>query len=334
MLSKSDVERIKEMGAYLDPEYIADVYKVPVSVIEDVLRGNIQGDERGEAVENTTIKVVERARFVRNKTVCAISPGGGKGKTSVLVSLAILAALRNPTKRPILGLDLAEFGKMPLHMGFRFNDGNIMSSILQCSDNPNRDEIFECLAVQHPQIENLYLMPGVKVADMHGSIKASTICKVLEAAQRHFELMLVDLPARMDLWDEIIARTDMVLVVVSNDYPGIEGMAQLIPTLERLGKEQQFLLVVNQNGTTGLKQGMFQRVLAGLCAREMPVDAWLPFESGLSGWLNGTENQHCILDNSESEYASEIANLLSKLCPDWNLKTLSKKKNLLSWLRR
>jgi MinD-like ATPase involved in chromosome partitioning or flagellar assembly len=333
LLSKSDVERIKEMGAYLDPAYIADVFKVPVDVIEDVLRGNIQGDEM-EPAGKTTLKVVEKARFVRNKTVCAVSPGGGKGKTSVLVSLAILAALRNPTGRPVLAIDLAEFGKMPLHMGFRFDDERIMPSITQCSDNPNQNEIFEYLAVRHPQIDNLYLIPGVKVADMHERIETNIICRVLEVVQRHFELILVDLPARMDLWDEIVARTDMVLVVVSNDYPDIEGMAQLIPTLKRLGKEQQFLLVVNQNGTTGLKQGMFQRVLAGLCAREMPVDAWLPFESGLSGWLNGTENQHCILDNVESEYASELANLLSKLCPDWNLKTSNKKKNLLSWLRR
>jgi len=333
VLSKSDAERIKEMGTYLDPDYIADVYKVPADVIEDVLRGNIQGDKK-ETTENTPIKVVEKARFVRNKTICAVSPGGGKGKTSVLVSLAILAALHSPGNRPIAALDLAEFGKMALHMGFRSSENTILPEILHCSDKPDREEIYNYLSIQHPQIENLFVLPGIQVADRHCELKPAIINKILDALQRHFELVMVDLPARVDLWDNIIQRSDMVLVVSDNNYQSIEGIMQLLPTLVRLDKEQQCLLIVNQTNI-GIKQGEFQRILSGLCDTKRTVAAWLPFESSIPEWLNGSLNQHFILSNLQSKYANELTNLLARLCPDWNLsRAATKKKGFWGWFKR
>lgn len=322
------------MANYFEPEHIAGVFNLPIDVIEDVLKGNISGSDEKQSLEERKVKVIERARFVRNKTICAISPGGGKGKTSVLTSIAMLAALHNPGGRLVSAIDLAEFSNMQIHFGIHLSDQVMMPDITHCSDEIDRTEIFEHISIKHPLIENLYLIPGAQTVDRHRNINKDNALSLLRNTQRYFEMIFIDLPARLDLQEDIISDSDTVLIIANNDYQSIEGIVKLMPMLFRLGKENQSLLVVNESYNPGIKPGSFQHILARLLEMEMPATAWLPYEKSLPAWLNRTESKHPVLDIS-TDYKTELLKLLSKLCPDWNLDVNKQSKGgVWGWLKK
>nr|WP_169738633.1 hypothetical protein [Desulfofalx alkaliphila] len=113
------------------------------------------------------LKTTAKTRFVRNNIVTAISPGGGKGNTTLLTSLATAAAINIPNRRPVAILDLAEFPKVPTVYGISclemLENPDILWPSISTWDESTGYSIDE-YTIKHPDLGNLYIVPGVIVA--------------------------------------------------------------------------------------------------------------------------------------------------------------------------
>ncbi|MTI82354.1 MAG: septum site-determining protein MinD [Firmicutes bacterium] len=331
MFSKEDIEQIKIMAESLEIKLIAETYNVPQDVIKDVLRGDITAENNTTKTSTdfeTKIKVVEKARFVRNKTVMAISPGGGMGKTTVLTSLAMASAIHIPNGRPIGIVDLAEYPKVITALGLETDDSiiNTAGSIL-FGDGNGKD--YTSSKIQHPALDNLHVIPGVITTDNHLEITSEKMADIIIQFQNQCEITFVDLPASLIKTGELLLHGDIILITLTPDYGSLVGFIQLLPTLKRLGLTNRSFIVLNRIGYPGLLEAKhFRKALTAKINDYYSVSdnsqfeflGFLPETQDLLKQING-EKENIILSNSKSDFTGEVKYILSKLCPDWQIKT-------------
>ncbi|MBO8128251.1 MAG: hypothetical protein H0Z39_03505 [Peptococcaceae bacterium] len=325
-LSKETIERIKEMATFLSEDYIAEAFNVPPDVVRAVLRDEIEPDdadnESSPLNAQDRIQVVERSKFVRNRTVTVIAPGGGKGKTSLLASLALTAALYVPEQRPVALIDCAEVSKLGTWLqGLGYLDmvaGN--DTYPTIADWPEKDEQFylEELTIQHPQLENLYLVPGAYTVEQWRNIGMARMRNAIATLQRSCEMVFVDLPADVAVIGKLLPLHDLIVVVITADYPGVEGLLQLVPLLKHLSVLERCLLVLNRLGCAGgLSQKDCRQVLRQVLDEDVIFGGLVPEEPGLPQQFK--KGRPLVLADPQSPYCAEIRHILSQLCPDWKL---------------
>ncbi|MDI6906432.1 MAG: hypothetical protein QMC81_02930 [Thermoanaerobacterales bacterium] len=308
------VERICKMAAYLEPEAIAEAVNLPVDVVRDILEGRVEADEEG-GDRAATVKVVEKARFVRNHTVTAISPGGGTGKTTVLISLALAAATRSPGGRPVVIADLAEHARAAMLLGVPYRIEAL--TVLDWSYQPASE-----VAYPHPELDNLRIVAGVPTVDAHQRV-AGDLASIVSSLQRQGELLLVDAPVAPESRDAVLTAADAVLIVCHPHPVYLAGVIQLLPTLRRLSIEDKCLLVFNRVGCHGglTPQACRQelRSYGGLVdGLEPMLDSFVGLPEEPRVWEHvGTRKRPVLLAEPAGPYTRAIINLLETLCPHW-----------------
>lgn len=309
------VERICKMAAYLEPEAIAEAVNLPVDIVRDVLEGRADVEEEG-GDRATPVKVVEKARFVRNHTVTAISPGGGTGKTTILTNLALAAAARSPGGRPVVIADLAEHARAAMLLGVPYRIEAL--TVLDWSYQPASE-----VAYPHPELDNLRIVAGVPTVDAHQRV-AGDLASIVGSLQRQAELLLIDAPVTPDLRDAVLAMADVVLIVCHPHPVYLAGVIQLLPTLRRLSVEDKCLLVFNRVGCHG---GLAPQA----CRQELRshsglvdgfgdmLDSFVGLPEEPRVWEHvGTRKRPLVLAEPDKPYARAILDLLeTHICPHW-----------------
>jgi len=305
MLPKEVVERIRRMEPYLTPAQIAAACNLPVDVVTAVIRGDIEAaEEDGDLA--LRIQVVEKPRFVRNRTVAAISPVGGRGKTTVLVSLALAAALYNPHRRPVAVVDFAETALAAFYLGFGVGKDEMLPTVLDFDANPLPDQV----CVRHPAAGLLHVLPGVPAPAAH-RFEAAALRRILDAFQRCFETVFVDLPGQGDLRDELLPAIDTLLVVIGADAGSFAALDRSMNSFQKAGITDRAVLVVN-----GVREGEKKRCQGHVRKIGLPAAAYVPDEPGCRRYP--LEGEHPFFESGD--FAAEVRHLLYQVFPDWSVK--------------
>jgi len=156
---------------------------------------------------------------------------GGVGKTTTAISLAAGLAI---AERPTLLLDLDPQASSTKGLGLKGIRGREMYSVL--SDEARLEEILlptelECLSVA-PSTRDLV---GLEVELVGAEGREFRLRRALEAVRQRFDYVLIDCPPSLGLLTiNALAAADAILIPVQCEYLALEGVSELVETLQRV----------------------------------------------------------------------------------------------------
>jgi chromosome partitioning protein len=203
------------------------------------------GDPRGEVLgERLTVPGLAdlelpssagpNVRSERRGVVVGIAnQKGGVGKTTTTVSLA--AALAQRGVRTLV-VDLDPQGNATTGLGLRAEEGDPSTYGVLVDDVPVLD------AVQHTEVENLEVLPssldlaGAEVELVPAFSRELRLRRALDALEDRYDVILVDCPPSLGLLTiNALVASDQVLVPIQCEYYALEGLGQLMRTIQLVG---------------------------------------------------------------------------------------------------
>lgn len=166
------------------------------------------------------------------KILGVVNQKGGVGKTTTAINLSACLALEG---LKILLVDCDPQANASSGLGFQRDD--------------NRHSIYEVLmgdssadqVILPTEIEKLWLLPGSKnltganIELAGADDRALRLRRALEPAKEKYDLIVLDCPPALDLLTlNALAAAEMLLVPMQAEYFALEGVSELISTLERV----------------------------------------------------------------------------------------------------
>lgn len=164
------------------------------------------------------------------KIIAVANQKGGVGKTTTAVSLAAQLA---EAKHPVLLVDLDPQGNASSGLGFVRDDLGVTTYDVLCAGVPLAD------AVHETRIPGLFILPT------NGNLAGAEV-ELVSAQHREFKLkqslapanydyIIIDCPPSLGLLtvNALAAATD-VLIPVQAEYYALEGLGQLLNTIQRV----------------------------------------------------------------------------------------------------
>ena len=197
-------------------------------------------------------------------TVSVANQKGGVGKTTTTVSLA--AALAELGARVLL-IDLDPQGNASTGLGCRLKEGeNSIYGVLVDGD-PVED------AIRDTDLDNLKLLPssldlaGAEVELVPAFSREQRLRKALERFEGSFDIALVDCPPSLGLLTiNALVAANQVLVPIQCEYYALEGLSQLLHTVQLVGDnlnrelELGGVVLTMYDGRTNLAQQVVDEV--------------------------------------------------------------------------
>jgi chromosome partitioning protein len=199
-------------------------------------------------------------------TVCIANQKGGVGKTTTAVSLAAALAILGTR---VLVIDLDPQGNASTGLACRVDEGDPSTYGVLVDGDP------VAAAVRPTEVEGLWLLPssldlaGAEVELVPAFSRELRLRRALEPVVAEYDVILIDCPPSLGLLTiNALVAADQVLVPIQCEYYALEGLSQLMRTVElvsdNLNRELELggVVLTMFDGRTNLAQQVVDEVRA------------------------------------------------------------------------
>jgi len=166
--------------------------------------------------------------------ISIVNQKGGVGKTTTSVNLSAFLAIRG---KKVLVVDLDPQGNAT--SGFGFDKSELESSIYDVLVNDTPLE----QVVQSTQRKNLDLCPtninlaGAEVELVSAMSRETILKRAIETVKEKYDFVLIDCPPSLGLLTiNALAASSGVIVPIQGEYYALEGLTQLVDTINLVKK--------------------------------------------------------------------------------------------------
>lgn len=166
------------------------------------------------------------------KIICVYNQKGGVGKTTTVVNLAAALGLQ---KKKVLVVDMDPQGNATSGLGIAKNDLEADTYSVLVGETDMAQSMTAANAKNVSIVPSSASLTGFEVEGIEMEGRETVLKRVLEPIRDDFEYVVVDCPPSLGLLSlNALTASDSVIVPIQTEYYALEGVSQLVETIDRV----------------------------------------------------------------------------------------------------
>ena len=178
---------------------------------------------------------IYKGDIILGKTIAIFNQKGGVGKTTTNINLAACLALKG---KKVLILDIDPQGNTTSGVGISKKGLEKTTYEILVDDKLDPRE-----AIMQTSVENMHIIPGsvqlagaeIELVQLEG--REQRLKKAIEKVKKEYDYIFIDCPPSLGLLTiNSLTAVDSVLIPIQCDFYALEGVSQLMSTIELVKK--------------------------------------------------------------------------------------------------